>query len=160
MKKGETPDFEDVKDKALKILTMRMHSEAELRNKLKIRGAKEEDIDKTIDFLKECGFINDHDFAHMYAQELSENKKYGKNRIKSELHKKGINSDIISEITDNMESDRDELLSLIENKLGGDFSKKNTDKAIRYFVYRGYSFSDIISCINELRSEYDEEEYF
>lgn len=153
IKKGEVPDFEQVKDKALELLSMRMHSESELRNKLKMRGASEVDIDDTMDFLKECGFVNDNEFARMYAEELCENKRYGRARIKSELYKKGISPDIISGIIDDIESDPDELRGLVENKLGGDFSKKNTDKAIRYFIYRGYSFSEILSCINELRDE-------
>ncbi len=144
----------------MQLLAMRMHSESELRNKLKVRGAGVEDTDKVIDFLKECGFIDDRNFAQLYAEELRANKKYGTARIKSELYKKGITPDIISEILEDMEFDRDELYSLIENKLNGDFSKKSADRAIRYFTYRGYSLSDIFSCINEIRGCYDEEDYY
>ena len=37
----------------------------------------------------------------------------------------------------------DMLLPLVEKRLKGDFEKKNIDKCIRYFMYRGYGFSDI-----------------
>ena len=149
--------FDEVKDKALNLLSFRMHSEAELRNKLKMRGAQNEHIDMTMDFLKECGFIDDYAFAERYAEELYLNKKYGLNRIKSELFKRGIDSGIISEILEDMEFDRDQLYSLAEAKLGGDFSKKNIDKTVRYFTYRGYGISDILSCIDEIKSNYEEE---
>ncbi|MCH5184871.1 MAG: regulatory protein RecX [Oscillospiraceae bacterium] len=135
-----------------------MHSEAELVNKLKMRNAAREDIDDVIDFLKECGFINDHDFASDYAAELRDRKKYGKNRIKSELYKKGIDPGIISEILENTEFDRDDLYPLAEAKLNGDFSKKNVDRTVRYFNYRGYDISDIISCINDIRESGDSSE--
>ena len=37
--------FDEAKDKALRLLEFRSHSERELSDKLKIAGAKEEDID-------------------------------------------------------------------------------------------------------------------
>ena len=38
--------FDEAKDKALRLLEFRSHSERELSDKLKIAGAKEEDIDE------------------------------------------------------------------------------------------------------------------
>ena len=45
---------------------------------------------------------------------------------------------------------------LVEKRLKGDFEKKNIDKCIRYFMYRGYGFSDIKNCIDNIKEEYGE----
>ena len=50
----------------------------------------------------------------------------------------------------------DMLLPLVEKRLKGDFEKKNIDKCIRYFIYRGYGFSDIKNCIDNIKEEYGE----
>jgi len=150
---------DDIKNKALEFLSRRMHSEYEIKEKLCLRGADSSAIDEAIEFLKENNFLDDKSFAQMYAEELF-NKKLGKNRIKSELYKKGIDSGIVSEILENSENDEDLLLSLVKNKLCGDFSKKSIDRAVRYFTYRGYSVSEIFSAINKLRDNYHEEDLF
>ena len=54
----------------------------------------------------------------------------------------------LSELPDDEET---ALLPLLERKLGGSFEQKNTDKAIRYFLYRGYELGDIRACIEILR---------
>ena len=50
----------------------------------------------------------------------------------------------------------DMLLPLVEKRLKGDFEKKNIDKCIRYFMYRGYGFSDIKNCIDNIKEKYGE----
>ena len=50
----------------------------------------------------------------------------------------------------------DMLLPLVEKRLKGNFEKKNIDKCIRYFMYRGYGFSDIKNCIDNIKEEYGE----
>ena len=52
-------NYEQAKDKALRLLTFRAHSEYELRNKLKTAGAKDEDIERTLDFCRRYNFVND-----------------------------------------------------------------------------------------------------
>ena len=54
------------------------------------------------------------------------------------------------------EDEEDMLLPLVEKRLKGDFEKKNIDKCIRYFMYRGYGFSDIKNCIDNIKEEYGE----
>ena len=49
---------------------------------------------------------------------------------------------------------KEELFKSVGDK--GDFEKKNIDKCIRYFMYRGYGFSDIKNCIDNIKEEYGE----
>ena len=44
--------FEQAKDKALRLLEFRSHSERELKDKLKRAGAKEDDIEEILEFCR------------------------------------------------------------------------------------------------------------
>ena len=91
------------------------------------------------------------------AKDLKNLKKYGKRRIKSELYSKGIDAEYVEEAVSYLDEDEEDmLLPLVEKRLKGDFEKKNIDKCIRYFMYRGYGFSDIKNCIDNIKEKYGE----
>lgn len=141
--------YDAVKEKTLRLLEFRSHSEYELRSKLRMAQASEEHIDMAVSFCKEYGFINDMTYATHKANDLIKLKKFGIRRVKAELKAKGITEHIIDEVMENLndESEKDTLLPLIEKKLKGDFSDKNKDKCLRYFIYRGYDLYDIKNAI-------------
>lgn len=149
--------FDEAKDKALRLLEFRSHSERELSDKLKRAGAKEEDIDEILEFCRNYGFLDDRKYAIAKAKDLKNLKKYDKRRIKSELYSKGIDAEYVEEAVSYLDEDEEDmLLPLVEKRLKGDFEKKNIDKCIRYFMYRGYGFSDIKNCIDNIKEEYGE----
>ena len=147
MKKLE--NYEQVKDKALRLLTFRAHSEKELCGKLRTAGAESGDIEKVLDFCRRYNFVNDLQFAKGKARDLKNLKKYGRRRIEAELYSKGISAEYVAEAEEN-------LLPLVRKKLGGDFEKKSVDRCIRYFLYRGYELREVKECINTLQGEADE----
>lgn len=150
--------FDEAKDKALRLLEFRSHSEKELSDKLKRAGAKEYDIEEILEFCRNYGFVDDRKYAVSKARDLKNLKKYGKQRIKSELYSKGIPAEYVEEALEELEDDEEDILMpLVEKKLKGDFEKKNVDKCIRYFLYRGYKFGDIKNCIENIKQEYYEE---
>ena len=156
MKKQELNTYEQVKEKTLRLLEFRSHAEGELKMKLRRLGAKEEHIEEAIAFCKEYGFVNDEDYAFRKAKDLYNLKKYGSHRIMQELRAKGIASHIAEAAISEIEFKEDELRPLIEKKLKGDFDKKNIDRCIRYFIYRGYDFAKIKQCIEEIKGEADD----
>ena len=156
MKKQELNTYEQVKEKTLRLLEFRSHAEGELKMKLRRLGAKEEHIQEAIAFCKEYGFVNDKEYAFRKAKDLYNLKKYGSHRIMQELRAKGIASHIAEEAIAQIEFKEDELRPLIEKKLKGDFDKKNIDKCIRYFIYRGYDFAQIKQFIEEIKGEADD----
>lgn len=156
MKKQTLENYEQTKDKALRLLTFRAHSEKELCDKLRMSGAKEEDIERTLEFCRRYGFVNDLQYAKSKARDLKNLKKYGKRRIEAELYSKGISSEAVSEAVGELEFDDDILKMLVEKKLANNFEKKSIDRCMRYFLYRGYEMSDIRNCIEEIKGETDE----
>ena len=143
--------YEKTKEKALRLLEFRSHSEFELKQKLIRAGGTE--IERVLDFCREYHFLNDGDYAKKCAKDLQHLKKYGVRRIKDELRARGLASELIEGAIAELEVDEgEELLPMMEKKLSGNFEKKNIDKAIRYFLYRGYGFSDINKCIDTLKN--------
>lgn len=149
---NETLTFAQAKDKALRLIEFRAHSEKELRIKLKRSGAAEQDIDEIIEFCRRYKFIDDRAYAASKARELANLKKFGRRRIEQELAARGIAKEYISAAVDELdgETEEDKLLPLVEKRLRGDFDKKNRDRVIRYFMYRGYGLEDIKKCIERI----------
>lgn len=148
----------EAKEKALRLLAFRAHSEKELSDKLILAGAKKEDLPYVLSFVKEYGFVNDAEYAVHLAKDLQNLKKYGKRRIVQELKKRGISAEYIEnalwELSDDEEST---LFPLVERKLGGNFEQKSIDRAMRYFALRGYDFDDIKACIEKIRENGERE---
>ncbi|MBQ3124861.1 MAG: regulatory protein RecX [Clostridia bacterium] len=158
MRKQQTLDtYDKVKEKALRLLEFRSHSEFELTQKLRHHGASSEHIEDTLEFCRRYGFLNDVSYAQRKAHDLIYLKKYGIRRVKSELKVKGISDDIIENVISAIDPDAecDALVGLVEKKLRGDFSDKNSDKCIRYFVYRGYDIYDIKDAMQTVKERSD-----
>ena len=143
--------YEETKEKALRLLEFRSHTKKELIIKLSQCGADDTNIQRTLEFLENYNLVDDEEYAKRLAHDLKHLKKYGKNRIKSALYEKGISSQTIEEIVEDIEDDEEELQQLLQKKLKGDFSQKNIDKAMRYFIYRGYSASQIRRSIDIIK---------
>ena len=149
-------DYQKAKDKALKLLEFRDHTKKEIREKLFRAGAENEVICEVLEFLSEYNLINDEVYAKRYANDLKNLKKFGKKRIERELINKGISKDTVFEVLSEMEeTDEEELSILINKRLKGNFDKKNCDKIMRYFIYRGYSPDEIKRCIDSLRTDFE-----
>ena len=150
--------FDKAKEKALRLLEFRSHSEKELKDKLKYAGADEEDIEKILEFCRHYGFVNDRDYALRKARDLKNLKKFGKRRISQELYSKGISSEYIAQALEELDFDdvQDVLLPMVRRKLNGDLERKSIDRCIRYFIYRGYDIGDIKTCIDIIKGESDE----
>ena len=148
------------KEKALRLLEFRSHSEKELRDKLIRAGANSDDLPEIFDFLREYSFVNDAEYAKKLARDLQNLNKYGMRRIREELKSRGIfGEDLENAMLELTDEEEDQLLPLMERKLSGNFDKKNIDRAIRYFAYRGYGYDDIKSCLEKIRGEALEEEF-
>lgn len=147
---------EQTKEKALRLLEFRSHSEKEIRDKLIRAGSAPEDIDDTVDFLTEYGFLDDLKYALAKSKDLAAFKKFGRKRIVSELKMLGIAGEYIEEAIAELEFNEEEtLLPLMEKKLRGDFEKKSVERAIRYFAAKGYKYEDIKGCIETLAKGYE-----
>jgi regulatory protein len=87
-----------IKTEAINLLARRIHSEKELRTKLLRKKYKTKMIDEIIYELKEKELIDDYKYGLIFTEEKMRTKLWGERRIKGELIKRGISSELISQV--------------------------------------------------------------
>lgn len=135
-----------VRESALRYLSRRLHSVKELRLKLIRKKFEQEFIDKIINELIEKGFLNDFQFASEFAEHKS--REWGKEKLKSELIRKGIGREIIDQILLNNLSEENDYINakkLAAKKYKILSGRKSDDKKIRekvfsFLIYKGYDY--------------------
>jgi regulatory protein len=70
---------------ALKLLTGRAQSIGELREKLRRRAERPEDVDGVLSRLKESGYLDDKRYAEAYAASRLAGEKFGRTRVINDL---------------------------------------------------------------------------
>lgn len=83
-----------VRDKALSLLARREHSQAELRSKLRARGFRAERVESVLVQLVAEGLLSDERFTEAFVRQRM-GKGYGPQRIRHELHLRGIRDELI-----------------------------------------------------------------
>ncbi len=98
-----------IRQRAFRYLGRRQHSTSELRIKLKQKGYETEYINEVLDNLKQKNYLDDTKFAEMFVEEKMKLKLWGEQKLRSELIKRGIESDIITDVLRNNISEEDKL---------------------------------------------------
>jgi regulatory protein len=137
-----------VKQSALNYLARRQHSKNEIRTKLRQKKFSLELIEQTLNELEQNNYINDLSFARIFTDEMIKAKNWGKNKIKSELIKRGVSSKIITEVIEEKFSGDSEIesgLELARKKLKKLINRKVDQKKIQSSIYsflvsRGYDY--------------------
>ena len=126
---------------------------SELKQKLRELGADEETSAKIISSLQEDDYLNDERFAQLFTSGKFRIKRWGKNKIRSELKRKNISDKFISAAFDLI--DKAEYLKVIEHlakkKEGEVKSKSASDKKKKiamFLLSRGFESELIWKCIN------------
>lgn len=88
----------DARAVALKYLSYRDRSTAEVRNKLREKNFEGPEVDSAIDYLARAGYLNDYKFADSLVNSRIRNKSWGPARISAELFSKGVSRETISKV--------------------------------------------------------------
>lgn len=145
-------------------LDLRDHSQREMRKKLSAKF-DENSANEAVEKLVDLGLINDRRYAENLTRELFERKKYGKNRVKNELFRRGIDSEIINDVIENYENENDTdnvktIVDIIRKKYYNKLvDEKSRQRVVAALVRLGYSFSDIRQAMSEFSSDEFFEEY-
>ncbi|MBA4250819.1 MAG: hypothetical protein C0425_00640 [Chlorobiaceae bacterium] len=150
-----------IKKKSFSFLSRRAHSAFELKQKLRKKNYNEELIDQVLEELNEKKYLNDEDFAAKYVEEKQRLKKVGKNRLKSDLIKKGIHYKIIDKVLNDEFSETEMLENafIIASKKYISLSKTESEESIiklkisRYLFSKGYDFETIRDVIKKILNQ-------
>lgn len=147
-----------VKNYALKLLSFNRKSEKGMYDSLKRKGYDECIIENTLDFLKENKYIDDLEFAKAFINDKRNINKYGSNRIKYDLLKKGISKDIIeSTLIIDSDEEYESAYELAVKKLKSykGQEKYNVYRKLGGFLQRkGYSYEVISKILDNVLGEW------
>ncbi len=159
---GEDQKYQ-VKQNALNYLSRRSHSKNEVRIKLRQKGFDKAQIEQTLDDLEQNKYIDDAHFAQLFTEEKVKTKNWGKNKIKSELIKRGVSSKVITDVIDEKFSDDSQIeagLELARKKYKKLLNRKIEEKKIQTSIYsflvsRGYDYDSCKQIFEKLFREKD-----
>ena len=139
------------RDRCIEMLSRRRMSRKELVDKLIRKGESEETAEYCADWLEEHGFIDDEAYAAAVARHYS-NKAYGAGRVRSELHRRGVERELWDEAVENMPPADDKLDKLIASKLKDPEDKDQLRKVSASLYRRGYSWDEIRSALRRFNA--------
>src|SRR5689334_9109082 len=92
----------------LRALGGRAHSVGELREKLRRRAERPEDVEAVLIKLKEAGYLDDRRFAENYASARLENEGLGKMRVLRDLRRRRVPGTVADQVTEKAYKDTEE----------------------------------------------------
>ena len=140
---------------ALRLLTVRARSTADLRRRLSKKEYPQEQIDAAIARCRELNYINDSRTAHERTRGLMRNGKVGP-RVRQQLYKEGFEAQDIEDAIQNCMYEYDECEILAE-VFARRFDVRRIDlhdprqrrRIIGYLQRRGFSLNKILEHIDE-----------
>lgn len=156
---GDSP--KNALNTAVKLLSIRQHSVKELGAKLATKGFSAEEIEKTVAYLLDTGYLDDAKYAVALAAVRAIHKHWGPAKIRAELSTKGVAPEIIKTAVSGQFADmgvsegdaagitryggitlfaRAAFEKWLKKKaLSAPLDKKNFLRAVRFLVGRGFS---------------------
>ncbi|MFC5448416.1 regulatory protein RecX [Paenibacillus aestuarii] len=151
--------------KALYMIGRRPHASSEVRRKLKEQGFEADIIDGVMETLEKQNYLNDEEFAKMWAEHRIYSQRRGRNWVKQELQQKGIHKELVHGAIAgiNAEDELEGALKLARNKWkitsGSTIDKKRKTGA--FLMRRGYTGGIVNKVLGQLSAgEGDEEHEF
>lgn len=140
--------------KGSRLIDRRAHSKSEIITKLS-KDFPKEAAQSAADRLEELKLIDDEQFARIYAEELSERKKYAPKRILLELRKKGIDSEIAKNAVNSLDKeDFNRIILLLNSKYQNKLSdEKSINRTKNALLRMGYSYTDIRKALEQVLEE-------
>lgn len=151
----------DILAAALRILSYRPRSVAELKEKLLLKGFEAAEADKAVTILREAGYLDDERFAALLADSRVRNKHWGPSRVAAELMRKGVSAEIIrNTVAHDPDAEASTALAAFDKwvkKTGSPcpLDRKACERAYRFLKGRGFSTDAIFKVINGFKGNFE-----
>lgn len=140
---------------ALRLLTVRERSEAELSRRLQQKGFTAEAIAEVLQRCRRWGYLDDARFARERARALVQNGRAVGPRVLADLRMRGVSEALAREALAEVTAGTDEetlLAELFERRFAGFDAARATDKerrrVLNYFLRRGFSLATVLTFFN------------
>ncbi len=146
------------RDRALRLLGNRIHSRKELTLKLKQKGFKPAQIEGTLKYLEEQGYLDDEEFAVQLVKTRKERNPKGSVFVRRELLQKGVDEDIVEKVIaehyplcDEIEIARRVVAKKIKGFRNLSFWEKQ-NKLKQFLSGRGFQFEVIEEVLDDIEN--------
>lgn len=149
---------------ALQLLTGRAHSTGELREKLRRRAERIEDIEDVLSRLKDIGYLNDKRYAESYATLRLAGEKFGRTRVIRDLRQHRVAPKLAERTVEKVYDGVDEL-ALIEEWIRRKYrtatreglfaDQKDLGAAYRRLVRAGFRSGEILTVLKRFAKNPD-----
>ena len=140
----------------MNLLSFRPRSIKEVSNRLIHKGWNKDLADRVTGELVDKGYLNDEEFAAIFARDRAKNKCLGPVALKSELIKTGVAQKIIEQTIEAVYSKypADELIQRLMKKRGIDLDvplvKKEKQRFINLLKRKGFTWDQMESVVRNL----------
>lgn len=130
--------------RAVDLISRRLRSEREIRDYAFRKQWTKSNTERVIERLKARGYLNDRRFAELFFSSRHQSGRYSLKRIRLDLVKKGISSDIIDDLC-RANGDSAALLKLINKRIN---KYDDENKLIAYLARNGFRYDDIKAALD------------
>ena len=130
--------------RAVDLISRRLRSEREIRDYAFRKQWTKSNTERVIERLKTRGYLNDQRFAELFFSSRHQSGRYSLKRIRLDLVKKGISSDIIDDLC-RANGDSAALLKLIKKRIN---KYDDENKLIAYLARNGFRYDDIRAALD------------
>lgn len=151
----EADEKEVAYQKALNYLSYRSRSEREVSDNLRKHKFPNDLIQDVIDRLRRNQLVDDHDFARIWVENRSDFRPRGRRALSVELHRKGIQKDIIDEVLQDLDEDELAFQAAIKQsrKYQGLDWEGFRKKMVAFLARRGFSYGVAVPIVKKIWSE-------
>ena len=125
----------------IEMLSRRDYAAGELREKLRLYGYRDEEIDPCLDRARDLRFVNDARFASYFIEERKR-RGWGRVKIERELKMRGVSLDDIPDYPDAYFSEDEDLeraVALLGRKRVPE--SRAYEKLVRHLMSKGFAYS-------------------
>lgn len=136
-------------DKVMKFCSYQERSRLEVRRKMAALKMPPAEAERLLADLVEMNFVSDERFAESFIRGKMNIKRWGKVKMRIELHQRGISDEIINQKFDEIDDEQyfANLRYLVEK-----WSRENPQgekvKLIKFLLSKGYEMGDINAILN------------
>lgn len=136
-------------DKVMKFCSYQERSRLEVRRKMASLKMPPAEAERLLADLVEMNFVSDERFAESFIRGKMNIKRWGKVKMRVELHQRGISDEIINQKFDEIDDEQyfANLRYLVEK-----WSRENPQgekvKLIKFLLSKGYEMGDINAILN------------
>jgi regulatory protein len=157
--------YEKLMERAFRLLSYKPRSIEELRGRLLEKdGADEEAVDHVIARLAELGYLNDEQFAILFATSRLTTKPLGPTRLRRDLQRKKLPAQTVENTIEeaySMQSEEELIDRAIDKRIrlrGRPSTRQESKKLFDYLLRRGFNYDLVLRKVRELGDGVDDED--